>query len=53
MHGYDLPDTSINNGISNSWFSRINNNKSFTSFIKLFYELLVYIRARDYIMNSI
>ena len=52
LHGYDLTDTSIENGISKSWLSKLN-NKSYISFIQLFYKLLdPYIRAHDYKMYS-
>ncbi len=40
MHKYDLTYTSIDNGISKSWLSKLNNNKSYIPFIELFYKLL-------------
>ena len=49
LHGYDLTDTSIDNGISRSWLSKLNSNKPYVPFIQLFYKLLdPYIRAHDY-----
>ncbi len=53
LHKYDLTDTSIDNGISKSWLSKLNNNKSFIPFIELFYKLLKpYIMAHDYKVYS-
>ena len=53
LHKYDLTDTSIDNGISKSWLSKLNNNKSYIPFIELFYKLLKpYIRAHDYKIYS-
>ena len=53
LHKYDLTDTSIDNGISRSWLSKLNNNKSYIPFIELFYKLLKpYIRAHDYKIYS-
>ena len=49
LHGCDLTDTSIDNGISRSWLSKLNNNKSYIPFIQLFYKLLdPYIKAHNY-----
>ena len=49
LHKYDLTDTSIDNGISKSWLSKLNNNKSFIPFIEPFYKLLKpYKRAHGY-----
>ena len=53
LHGCDLTDTSINNGISRSWLSKLNSNKTYIPFIQLFYKLLnPYIRAHDYRIYS-
>ena len=53
LHGCDLTDTSIENGISKSWLSKLNNNKFYIPFIQLFYKLLnPYIKAHDYKMYS-
>ncbi|WP_298409843.1 hypothetical protein [Ferroplasma sp.] len=53
LHKYDLTDTSINNGISKSWLSKLNNSKSYIPFIELFYKLLKpYIKAHDYRVYS-
>jgi hypothetical protein len=53
LHRYDLTDTSIDNGISKSWLSKLNNNKSYIPFIQLFYKLLdPYIKAHDYMVYS-
>ena len=53
LHRYDLTDTSIDNGISRSWLSKLNNNKSYIPFIELFYKLLKpYIKAHDYRVYS-
>ena len=53
LHGCDLTDTSIDNGISRSWLSKLNNNRTYIPFIQLFYKLLdPYIRAHDYKMYS-
>ena len=53
LHSYDLTDTSIENGISKSWLSKLNNNKSYISFIQLFYKLLEpYTKAHDYKIYS-
>ncbi len=40
LHGYDLTDTSIDNGISRSWLTKLNNNRTYIPFIQLFYKLL-------------
>ena len=49
LHGSDLTDTSIDNGISKLWLSKLNNSKSYIPFIQLFYKLLEpYIKAYDY-----
>ena len=49
LHGCDLTDTFIDNGISRSWLSKLNNNKSYIPFIQLFYKLLnPYIKAHDF-----
>ncbi len=46
LHGYDLTDTSLDNRISRSWLSKLNNNRSYIPFIQIFYKLLdPYIRA--------
>ena len=48
LHGYDLTDTSIDNGISRSWLSKLNKNRTYIPFIQLFYSLLnPYIKAHD------
>ena len=53
LHRYDLTDTSIDSGISKSWLSKLNNNKSYIPFIQLFYKLLEpYIKAHDYRVYS-
>ena len=53
LHGCDLTDTSIDNGISRSWLSKLNRNKSYIPFIQLFYKLLApYIKAHDYRVYS-
>ena len=53
LHGCDLRDTSIDNAISRSWLSKLNNNKSYIPFIQLFYKLLEpYIKAHDYRVYS-
>ena len=53
LHKYELTDTSIDNGISRSWLSKLNNNKSYIPFIELFYKLLKpYIMAHDYKIYS-
>ncbi len=53
LHRYDLTDTSIDNGISKSWLSKLNNSKSYIPFIELFYKLLkLYIKAHDYKVYS-
>ncbi len=53
LHGYDLTDTSMGNVISKSWLSKLNSNKSYISFIQLFYKLLdPYIKAHDYRVYS-
>jgi hypothetical protein len=53
LHKYDLTDTSIDNGISKSWLSKLNNSKSYIPFIELFYKLLKpYIKAHDYRVYS-
>ena len=53
LHKCDLTDTSIDNGISRSWLSKLNNNKSYIPFIQLFYKLLKpYIKAHDYRVYS-
>ncbi len=53
LHKYDLTYTSIDNGISKSWLSKLNNSKSYIPFIELFYKLLKpYIRAHDYRVYS-
>ena len=53
LHRYDLTDTSIDNGISKSWLSKLNNSKSYIPFIELFYKLLKpYIKAHDYRVYS-
>ena len=53
LHGYDLTDTSIDNGISSSWLSKLNNNRLYIPFIQLFYKLLEpYIKAHDYRVYS-
>ena len=33
LHGSDLTDTMIDHGISKSWLSKLNNNKSYIPFI--------------------
>ena len=49
LHKYDLTDTSIDNGISRSWLSKLNNNRTYIPFIQFFYKLLdPYIKAHDY-----
>ncbi len=53
LHKYDLTAPSIDNGISKSWLSKLNNNKSYIPFIELFYKLLkLYIKAHDYKVYS-
>ena len=53
LHGCDLTDTSIDNGISRSWLSKLNNNRTHIPFIQLFYKLLnPYIKAHDYRVYS-
>ena len=53
LHKYDLTDTSIDNGISKSWLSKLNNSKSYIPFVELFYKLLKpYIKANDYRVYS-
>ena len=53
LHGSDLTDTSIENGISRSWLSKLNSRRSYSPFIQLFYKLLdLYIKAPDYKMYS-
>ena len=53
LHGCDLTDTSIDNGISRSWLSKLNKNRTYIPFIQLFYKLLEpYIKAHDYRVYS-
>ncbi len=53
LHGSDLTDTSIDNGISRSWLSKLNKNRTYIPFIQLFYKLLEpYIKAHDYRVYS-
>ena len=40
LHGLDLTDIPIDNGINRSWLSKLNNSKSYIPFIELFYKLL-------------
>jgi hypothetical protein len=48
LHGHDLTDTSIDNGMIKSWLSKPN-NKLYISFTKLFYKLFEpYITAHNY-----
>ena len=49
LYGYDLTDTSIDNGISRSWPPKLNINKSYIPFIQLFDKLLeTYIKTHDF-----
>ena len=53
LHGSDMTGTSIDNRISRSWMSKLNNSKSYIPSIQLFYKLLEpYIKAHDFRVYS-
>ena len=44
LHDYDLTDTSIDNGISSSWLSKLNNNRTYIPSSILVFDLGYYNR---------